>query len=200
MLTLVQHLSKRVKDAANSLTRRFTKKQIAFLAVVALALVVIFQGFIRALLLIAILFVIGVFSTYYKRKLEDMSAMGFELVTSTSVIAGIAFGPLFGAVFGFATALVSVTLSRDVGVTTILFLLATVSAGAAAQLLSSFLRLVATGMVLLTFSMLLVQSYTFFLQRENLYKVTAVIGILVNFAVNYLFLSHAAGTLLALVP
>ncbi|MBI3037178.1 hypothetical protein HYY73_05530 [Candidatus Woesearchaeota archaeon] len=199
MLTLVQHLSKRVKDAANTLTRRFTKKQIAFLALVALALVVIFQGFIRALLSIAILFVIGAFSTYYKRKLEDMSAMGFELVTSTSVIAGIALGPLPGAVFGFAAALVSVMLSRDVGVTTILFLLAAVGAGAAAQFLRSFLGLVATGMVLLAFSMLLVQSFTFFVQRENVYKVTAAVGILVNFAVNYLFLSYAAGPLLALL-
>ena len=196
---LIQQLAKRIEDAANALTRKFTKKQIAFFTVIVLALAIIFQGFIRALLSVAVLFAIGTFSTYYKRKLEDMSAMGFELVTSASVIAGVAFGPLFGAVFGFAAALVSVMLSRDVGVTTVLFLLATLGAGAAAQPLSSFLGIVTTGMVLLAFSMLLVQSYTFFLQRENLYKATAVIGILVNFTVNYLFLSYAAGPLLALV-
>ncbi len=196
---LIRQLVKRIEDAANALTRRFTKKQIAGLAVIVLALAVIFQSFIRALLSIAILFAIGAFSTYYKRKLEDMSAMGFDLVTSTSVIAGIALGPLPGAVFGFAAALVSVTLSRDFGVTTALFLLATVGAGAAAQPLSSFLGLVATGMVLLFFSTIIVQSFTFFVQRENVYKATAAIGILVNFAVNYFFLSYAAGPLLALI-
>lgn len=196
---LIRQLAGRVKAAANALARRFTKKQLAVLAVAVLALVVVFQGFIRALLSIAILFAIGVFSTYYKRKLEDMSAMGFDLVLSTSVIAGIALGPLFGAVFGFAAALVSVTLSRDIGVTTVLFLLATAGAGAAAQPLSSFLGLVTTGMVLLVISTIIVQSFTFFVQRENVYKFTAAIGVFVNFAVNYLFLSYAAGPLLALV-
>lgn len=196
---LIRQLAGRVKAAANALARRFTKKQLAVLAVAVLALVVVFQGFIRALLSIAILFAIGAFSTYYKRKLEDMSAMGFDLVLSTSVIAGIALGPLFGAVFGFAAALVSVTLSRDIGVTTVLFLLATAGAGAAAQPLSSFLGLVTTGMVLLVISTIIVQSFTFFVQRENVYKFTAAIGVFVNFAVNYLFLSYAAGPLLALV-
>ncbi len=197
---LIRQLVKRIEDAANTLAGRFTKKQLAVLAVVVLVLVVVFQGFIRALLSIAILFAIGAFSTYYKRKLEDMSAIGFELVTSTSVIAGIALGPLFGGVFGFAAALVSVMLSRDIGVTTVLFLLAAVGAGTAARPLSSFLGLVATGMVLLSFSIIIVQSFTFFVQRENVYKLTAAIGILVNFAVNYLFLSYAAGPLLALLP
>ncbi len=197
---LIRQLAGRVKNAADVLARRFTKKQLALLAVCVLALLVVFQGFIRALLLIVILFAIGAFSTYYKRKLEDMSALGFELVTSTSVIAGIALGPLFGAVFGFAVALVSVMLSRDIGVTTFLFLLAAVGAGAAAQPLSSFLGLVTTGMVLLVISTIIVQSFTFFVQRENVYKFTAAIGILVNFAVNYLFLSYAGGPLLALLP
>ncbi len=197
---LIRQLAGRVKAAANALARRFTKKQLAVLAVAVLAFVVVFQGFIRALLSIAVLFAIGAFSTYYKRKLEDMSAMGFDLVLSTSVIAGIALGPLFGAVFGFAAALFSVTLSRDIGVTTVLFLLAAAGAGAVAQPLSSFLGLVATGMVLLVISTIIVQSFTFFVQRENVYKFTAAIGILVNFAVNYLFLSYAGGPLLAFLP
>ncbi|MBI2143406.1 hypothetical protein HYU20_03640, partial [Candidatus Woesearchaeota archaeon] len=107
------------------LARNLTKKQAAIIAVIALALVALFHNFFKALLAVMLLFLLGAFSTFYKKKLEGFGAIGFELVTFTTIITGIAFGPLIGALFGFATALSSVLISKDVGVTTPLFLLVT---------------------------------------------------------------------------
>ena len=196
---IMRQVTKGIKDAVNTLTRKLTKKQIAVLAVIALALAVIFQSFIRALLSIAILFAIGAFSTYYKRKLEQLGAVGFELVTFTTTLTGVTFGPLIGALFGFATSFISVIISRDIGPTTVFFLVASTVIGAAAMPLSSTFGIVTLGLIAVAFSTMMVHSFTFFVQAETELKIVAAAGILTNFIVNYLFLSYAAGPLLALV-
>ncbi len=180
-------------------TGKLTKKQGMVLSLILLAALIIFRKPVKILLSVAALFALGAFSTYYKRKLEGFGAVGFEFVTFTTVIAGIAFGPVVGALFGFATALVSVAISRDVGPTTVMFLIATAVIGAAAQPLSVHLGIVALGMASLAFSAIAVHSFTVFVQRDAEITTVVLAGIIVNFAVNYLLFAYAARPLLALI-
>ncbi len=185
--------------AVAALAKKLTRKQTILLSIAFLAVAALFRNLLKDMLSAALLFLAGAFSTYYKRKLEGLGAIGFELVTSTTLIAGIAFGPVTGALFGFATSLMSVIISRDVGPTTAFFLIASASVGAAAFPLSSFFGVVALGMIALAFSTLLVQAFTFFVQKDMELKAAAAVGIMTNFAVNYLFLSFLAKPILALI-
>lgn len=185
--------------AVNALAKKLTGKKAILLSMAFLAVAALFRNLIKDLLSAALLFLAGAFSTYYKRKLEGFGAVGFELVTSTTLLAGLAFGPLAGALFGFATSLTSVIISRDVGPPTVFFFIASASVGAAALPLSSFFGVVALGMVALAFSTVLVQSFTFFVQTDAELKAAAAVGIITNFAVNYIFLSFMAKPILALI-
>ncbi len=181
------------------LARNLTKKQAAIIAVIALALVALFHNFFKALLAVMLLFLLGAFSTFYKKKLEGFGAIGFELVTFTTIITGIAFGPLIGALFGFATALSSVLISKDVGVTTPLFLLVTAIAGGLAHPLSARFGIVLLGVMLVLFSTLTILAFTFLFYRDAEIRAAGMLGILTNLAVNYIFLSYLAKPILALI-
>src|SRR3989338_6888473 len=111
----MQKSKKLFSNATGILTKNLTKKQAAITSVIALMLVVLFHNFFKALIFVMLLFLLGAFSTFYKKKLEGFGAIGFELVTFTTIITGVAFGSLVGAMFGFATSLMSVIISRDVG-------------------------------------------------------------------------------------
>lgn len=169
------------------------------IAAAAAFFIIAFSDAARSLVGALVLFLFGSFSTYYKRKLEDLGAVGFELVTFSAVVAGVAFGPVAGAVFGLASSLASVTISRDVGPTTLMFLGATTIIGAIAQPLSSFLGIVPLGMLCLAISTVMVQSFTFIFEDENMLKAAAGIGIVVNFIVNYFFFDYAAGPVISLI-
>lgn len=185
--------------AVDALAKKLTRKQAILLSIAFLAVAVLFRSLLKDLLSTALLFLAGAFSTYYKRKLEGLGAVGFELVTSTTVLAGLAFGPLAGALFGFATSLMSVIMSRDVGPTTAFFIAASVIVGAAAAPLSPAIGIVTLGMIALAFSTVLVQAFTFFVQTEAELKAAAAVGIITNFAINYIFLSYLAKPILALI-
>lgn len=185
--------------AVSALARKLTRKQAILLSIAFLAVAMLLRSLLKDLLSAALLFLAGAFSTYYKRKLEGFGAIGFELITSTALVAGIAFGPVAGALFGFATSLASVIISRDVGPPTAFFLIASTAVGAFALPLSSFFGIVALGMIALAFSTLLVQAFTFFVQTDAELKAAAAVGILTNFAVNYIFLSFLAQPILTVI-
>lgn len=182
-----------------ALTKNLTKKQAAVISVVALTLVVLFHNFFKALVLVMLLFLLGAFSTFYKKKLEGFGAIGFELVTFTTTITGIAFGSLVGAMFGLATALSSVVISKDVGITTPFFLLATAIAGGLAHPLSARFSIVPLGLMLVLFSTLTILVFTIFFYRDAEIRAAAIFGIMTNLAVNYIFLAYLAKPLLALM-
>ncbi|MBI2145610.1 hypothetical protein HYU18_04800 [Candidatus Woesearchaeota archaeon] len=180
-------------------TKNFTRKQALIALAAALASVVLFHNFLKALASIAALFLIGAFSTAYKRKLEGFGAIGFELVTFTTVLAGIAFGPFSGALFGFATALSSVVISKDVGITTPSFLFATAATGGMALPLSARLEIVPLGLLLVLFSTLTIVAFTFLFYGDAEIRAAGMFGILTNLAVNYVFLAYLAKPILALI-
>ena len=184
--------------AVAALAKKLTRKQAILLSAAFLSVAALFHSVLKDLMAAALLFLAGAFSTYYKRKLEGFGAIGFELVTSTTLLAGLAFGPLAGALFGFATSLMSVIISRDVGPPTALFIIASAVVGAAALPLSSAFGIVVLGMIALAFSTALVQAFTFFVQTDAELKAAAAVGIVTNFAVNYIFLSFLAKHILAI--
>jgi len=192
-------MREKIRNAAAAWSTRLAKKQVLIGALVVLVLLLLFHNFVKSLVSILALFAVGAFSTYYKRKLESFGAIGFEFVTFTAVLAGIAFGPVVGAIFGLITSLFSVVISRDVGATTVLFLAATAVAGAFAQRLSASIGVVWAGMFFLALSALAVQGFTFWLISDREIKILSVVGIFVNFFVNYLLLDYLARPILALI-
>ncbi len=189
----------RLAAAVSALAKKLSRKQAILLSIAFLAVAVLLRSLLKDLLSAALLFLAGAFSTYYKRKLEGFGAIGFELVTSTTLVAGISFGPFAGALFGFATSLASVIISRDVGPPTALFIIISTVVGVFALPLSSSLGVVALGMVALAVSTLVVQAFTFFIQTDAELKAAAALGIVTNFAVNYVFLSFLAKPILAVI-
>ncbi|MBI2143896.1 hypothetical protein HYU17_01965 [Candidatus Woesearchaeota archaeon] len=188
----------KMRKASEAFATKLAKRHVVATAIMALAAVVLLFSVLKALLGIALLFVLGAFSTYYKRKLEAFGAVGFELVTFTAVMAGIAFGPLIGALFGLAVSAVSVAISRDIGPTTLFFILATAAIGAIAKGLSSAVPTVALGMASLAFSTFATHAFTFLVQRDTEIKIVAATGIVVNFFVNYILFAFAAEPILRL--
>ncbi|MBI2176453.1 hypothetical protein HYU40_03875 [Candidatus Woesearchaeota archaeon] len=195
----MQKLRKHFANAIGILAKNLTKKQVAIISVIALAFVALFHDFFKALTGVTLLFLLGAFSTFYKKKLEGFGAIGFELVTFTTTIAGVAFGPLAGAMFGFATALSSVLISKDVGVTTPVFLLATAIAGGLAHPLSALFSIVQLGIMLVLFSTATILVFTFLFYRDAEIRAAGMLGILTNLAVNYIFFSYLAKPILAII-
>jgi len=181
---------------------KLTKKQVMTVsatAIVILAVLIIFRRPVKALLSLATLFMFGAFSTYYKRKLESFGAIGFEFVTFSTVLAGVAFGPVMGGIFGFAVSVASVAISKDMGPTTFLFFIATSIIGAVVQPLSAHLGIVLLGLASLAFSAIMVQSFTLFMQKDAEISAVVLVGIAVNFAVNYLLLLYLATPILHII-
>ena len=186
---------------SEAITRKLTKNNKLLLAVagIILILLIIFKNVLIALLAVPFLFCLGVFSVYYKRKLEGFSAVGFELVTFASVITGAAYGPIVGAIFGLASSVASVIVSRDIGPTTVVYFMASALVGALAQPIYASFGILAAGMMLLAVSTVLVQAFTFFVQSDTELKILVAIGIITNFAVNYIFFAFLGKPIMALI-
>lgn len=175
------------------------KKHIVAILIAALAVAVIFRELLKAVLAMSALFLIGAFSTFYRRKLENFGELGFEFVTFTTVIAGVAFGPIAGAIFGFVTAFAAMAIARDMEPTSFLFVAASTIIGAAAQPLSSHLGILSLGLISIAFSAMLAQFFTFFIQPELEPKIVVATGIIVNFAANYILFAYLAKPILAII-
>ncbi len=72
---------------------------------------------------IIMLFFLGSVSMVYKHKFRGLP-IGFELITLTTVIAGRAYGPFVGAVFGFVTAFSALMVASDYDAGAIFFFVA----------------------------------------------------------------------------
>lgn len=90
--------------------RVLRRKQYFLLAVVAIALFVLFTAQIKALVIITILGLAATFSTFYKRVFQAPPA--FELITLTVVAVGIFYGPWVGALYAFVVSLTSEIASQ----------------------------------------------------------------------------------------
>jgi len=84
---------------------RLRNKKLIFWGLLVIALAIIFRAYIKPLFVMVILAVISVFSTFYKRFMRVPPAV--ELVTFSTVMVGIAYGPVAGGVFGAVITLVA---------------------------------------------------------------------------------------------
>jgi hypothetical protein len=187
------------KPGLLSKERLLTRTNATIALVLTLLLAIVFYDLFKSITVIGTLFSIGAFSTFYKRKLEDLAAIGFDLVLATTVIASIAFGPVIGMLFGAATTLVSVIISRDIGPTTIIFFFASIAVGGTASLLKNDFSLLVLGMGMVIISGVVVQAFNFFVQKDIQQRAIAVVGMFTNLFVNYLFFAYLAKYLLAFV-
>lgn len=81
------------------------RKQYFLLAIVAIALFVLFTEQITALIVISILGLAATFSTFYKRVFQAPPA--FELMTLTIVAVAVFYGPLVGALYAIVVSITS---------------------------------------------------------------------------------------------
>lgn len=84
--------------AASNVSFLFRHKQLLFGAAIGLVLILLFRDYIRDAIVLAALGLIAVLSTIYKRFMRVPPAV--ELVTFSTVMVGISYGPVTGAVFG----------------------------------------------------------------------------------------------------
>lgn len=113
-----------------------------FLALGALAGLLIafsFRGYIKDALVIFLLGLVGIFSTYYKRYVRVPPAV--ELVTFGTVITGVAYGPVAGAVFGVVVTILAEVFNSGID----FFIVGYIPARAAVGFASAFFP--AAGMI-----------------------------------------------------
>lgn len=121
----------------------------ALLAVLAVVVFAVAGKNIKDVLLVSLLGFAASYSTIYKRTIRVPSAV--EFVTLGTVIAGAAYGPLVGALFGVFTTIASEIISSGVDVNTVFYAVSRGIAGGLSQLLvvNFGLGMVAMGMVAL---------------------------------------------------
>ncbi|MBI2176454.1 hypothetical protein HYU40_03880 [Candidatus Woesearchaeota archaeon] len=84
--------------AARDFSSLLRHKQLLFGAALGLVLMFLFRNYVKDTLVLAALGIIAVFSTFYKRFMRVPPAI--ELVTFSTVMVGISYGPVTGAIFG----------------------------------------------------------------------------------------------------
>ncbi|MBI2134176.1 hypothetical protein HYU11_05865 [Candidatus Woesearchaeota archaeon] len=77
-------------------------KRFFILGFFCILVLVLFGGYIKNAVTILLLTLIASFSTYYKKYIRF--TLGFELVTFSTVLTTVAYGPLIGAIVGFVSA------------------------------------------------------------------------------------------------
>lgn len=86
--------------------------RLLFGVLLGIFVVFLFRNYIKDALIITILSLIAVFSTFYKRFMRAPPAI--ELVTFSTVMMGIGYGPVAGAVFGAVATLAAEILNSGV--------------------------------------------------------------------------------------
>ena len=93
-------------------TYMFSHKQLLFGGMVGLLVILMFRNIIKDAIIITALSLIAVFSTFYKRFMRAPPAV--ELVTFSTVMVGIGYGPAAGAIFGAVATLAAEILNSGV--------------------------------------------------------------------------------------
>ena len=123
----------------------FKHKQLLFGSIVGLLIILMFRSFIKDAIVISALSLIAVFSTFYKRFMRAPPAV--ELVTFSTVMIGISYGPVAGAIFGAVATLAAEILNSGVDA----FIIGYIPARAIIGAVSAFFP--ATNIVMLGLSM-----------------------------------------------
>lgn len=84
--------------AARNFSFVLQRKQLLFGITIGLVIILLFRNYIKDAIVLTVLGLIAVFSTIYKRFMRVPPAV--ELVTFSTVMVGISYGPVTGAIFG----------------------------------------------------------------------------------------------------
>ncbi len=120
------------ESAGRFFSSLFGHKKAFFWCLAGLLLLIILRAYIKTFVVIAVLGVISVFSTIYKRFMRVPPAV--ELVTFSTVLVGIAYGPVHGAVFGAVVTLIAEIVNSGIDA----FIIGYVPARAIIGFVSSF--------------------------------------------------------------
>ena len=156
---------------------------------VGLFFVLVYRSFIKEVVLILILAIIGIFSTYYKRLTRVPPAV--ELITFGTVMVGLAYGPLMGALFGAIVTIIAEVFNSGID----FFIVGYVPARAIVGAVSSFFP--GSSIIVLGSSMSLLYNavaqplYAFQSDAELRLKLLAFV--LVNVSFNFLAFTLLGG-------
>lgn len=115
---------------AGSFAKSLNARNILLL-ISAVAILAFFGRNLKDILFVSVFAVAASFSTIYKRTIRVPSAV--ELVTLGTVVTGVAYGPLVGALFGIVTTIASEIISSGVDVNTLFYVVSRGLAGGFAQ-------------------------------------------------------------------
>ncbi len=160
----------------------FHHKAIVVGALAGLLLVFTYRNIIKDVAVILILAALGIFSTYYKRFTRVPPAV--ELITFCTVMVGLAYGPVVGALFGAIVTVAAEIFNSGID----FFIIGYIPARAAVGALSAFFP--ATSVVMLGTSMSLAYNliaqplYAF--QSDAELRMKLILFVIVNVTFNFL--------------
>ncbi len=160
--------------------RRALKPKTIFLIAVAILVIAFLGKNVKDIVLVAILAVIASYSTIYKRTIRVPGAI--ELVTLGTVISGIAYGPVVGALFGVITTLAAGVISTGFNAFTALSAFCRGISGAVSFYLGSTVSVTTLGMISVLIETVIYQP-VYLLSGD----VEAWIGVIYYTTVNTLF-------------
>jgi len=125
-------------------THLMRHKRYVFLAILLFVLAIIFVRIVIPALVIVVLGVIATFSTSYKRVIRIPPAL--ELVTFTTVLVSLAYGPLVGIIYAVITSITAEIMTNALDI----FIISFVPSRAVIALIVSFIFSVFNGNVVAT--------------------------------------------------
>lgn len=159
-------------------------KRIVFGVVVLLVLAFVFSSYVMSALIVLVLGVAASFSTSYKRVIRIPPAV--ELVTFTTVIVSLKYGPVVGAVYAAVVTLAAETMTNALDV----FIISFVPSRVAVALISGFVfsqfggNIALAGLACSMIYNLLAQPFYLFMADVEM-RVKAVFFVLMNVGSNF---------------
>lgn len=175
--------------------RRTLKPKTAILLILAVAILAFYGKNLKDIILVAVLGIVASYSTVYKRTIRVPSAV--ELVTLGTVITGVAYGPVVGALFGIITTFASEIISSGIDVFTLFYATSRGLSGALSQFLvvTFSLNIVLMGMIALVIFHA-ISDAIYILSGDVEAKLKVVYFLVVNTLFNFLMFSLFGSLLL----
>lgn len=171
--------------AARDFSFLFRHKQLLFGAAIGLVLILLFRDYVRDAIVLAVLGLIAVLSTIYKRFMRVPPAV--EMVTFSTVMVGLAYGPVAGAVFGAVATLAAEVFNSGIDA----FIIGYIPARAIVGAVSAFFPGANIVMLGLWMSILynLVAQPLYAIQSDAELRMKLLMFVIVNISSNFIIFS-----------
>ncbi len=181
--------------ATRNISSLLQRKRLLFGAAIGLLLILFFGNYIKDVVVLLILGTIAVLSTAYKRFMRVPPAV--ELVTFSTVMVGISYGPVTGAVFGAVVTLAAEIFNSGVDA----FIIGYIPARAVVGAVSSFFPAANIAYLGLSMSILynLISQPLYALQSDAELRVKLLAFVIVNVSSNFIIFSLLGGLVKGIV-